>query len=294
MTASPLGLFALHFPPLAARLPLPASRPPGSVTWWCSATGLPWTWQWQWYPGVHLLLLLTAAAWLLMGRVQHWAHRPWGYFGGAWFLFLATLDWPIGKLGAGYLASVHTLQFLLLTVGVAPLVLKSVPPDGWRRMAPPGSWQHEVLRKIAAALPAVLVYNAIVLLSHFPTVVDGVMTTQLGSFALDLSWLVAGLFLWWPILAPPEFVSLGVFGTLVYIFGATLLPTIPAMMMVFSTWPIYRLYELAPRVLPHFTANDDIKLAGLVMKLIGEIPLWIAMIVVFFRGTAVDGEMINA
>ncbi len=36
----------------------------------------------------------------------------------------AALDWPIGKLGAGYLASAHTIEFLLLTLlagsGAAP------------------------------------------------------------------------------------------------------------------------------------------------------------------------------
>jgi hypothetical protein len=57
------------------------------------------------------------------------------------------------------------------------------------------------------------------------------------------------------------------------------------MMMVFSDWPLYQLYELAPRVDVRFSANDDIKLAGLVMKLFGDIPLWIATAVVFFRGS---------
>ena len=60
----------------------------------------------------------------------------------------------------------------------------------------------------------------------------------------------------------------------------------PAMMMVFSDWPMYALYELAPRVDVRFFANDDIMLAGLTMKLLGDIPLWIALAVVFFRGTA--------
>ena len=120
------------------------------------------------------------------------------------------------------------------------------------------------------------------------------MITQLGSFAIDLAWLFAGLFLWWPILAAPGFVSLGVIGMVFYLFGATVGPTIPAMLIAFSDWPIYRLYELAPRVSVHFTANDDLKLAGLSMKLIGDVPLWIAAMVVFFRGVTAQGEMVDA
>ena len=112
------------------------------------------------------------------------------------------------------------------------------------------------------------------------------MTTQAGSFAIDVSWMIAGLALWWPIVAPPPFGRLGTFGKMGYLFGASIPPTIPAMMMAFSTFPAYQLYELSPRVSVHFTANQDLQLAGLVMKIIGDIPLWIAMAVVFFRGTA--------
>ncbi|MGH7594543.1 MAG: cytochrome c oxidase assembly protein [Gemmatimonadales bacterium] len=264
------------------------------MQWWCSATGLPWTWAWQWYPGVHLLLILLGAGWWQLGRRQHWPERPWRWFAAGWLTLLLTLDWPIGKLGAGYLASVHTGQFLLLTLVVGPSLLKSIPREGWIALAPAGSRRLRLLRALARPLPGLFCYNALVITSHFPAVVDTAMSTQLGSLAIDLAWLAAGLFLWWPMLSPRGFVSLGVFGMIGYIFAATVVPTIPAMMMLFSDWPIYRLYELAPRVWVHFTANQDLKLAGLTMKLIGDVPLWIAAMVVFFRGTAAQGEMVNA
>jgi cytochrome c oxidase assembly factor CtaG len=261
------------------------------MTWWCSATGRPWTWAWQWYPGVHLLLILVAVAWWFAGRRAGWARRPWGWFVAGWVILLATLDWPIGKLGAGYLASAHTLQFLLLTEGAAPLLLRAIPPDGWAAIARRGA---ALMRTAAHPLVGILGYNLLVVFTHFPTVVDNAMKSQAGSMAIDLSWLVAGALLWWPILAPREFNRVGVFGTILYIFGATAIPTVPAMMMVFSNWPIYSLYELAPRVWPHFTANDDLKLAGLSMKIIGEIPLWATAFAVFLRGASAEGELVNA
>ena len=264
------------------------------MQWWCSATGLPWTWTWQWYPGVHLLLILFGIGWWRLGRAQRWPRRPWRWFAVAWVTLLLTLDWPIGKLGAGYLASVHTGQFLLLTLVVAPALIRGIPPEGWRALAPTGSRRHRLLRTLARPLPGLVCYNVLVLGSHFPGVVDAAMITQLGSFAIDLAWLFAGLFLWWPVLAAPGFVSLGVIGMVFYLFGATVGPTIPAMLIAFSDWPIYRLYELAPRVSVHFTANDDLKLAGLSMKLIGDVPLWIAAMVVFFRGVTAQGEMVDA
>lgn len=264
------------------------------MQWWCSATGRPWTWAWQWYPGVDLLLLLLAAAWWRLARVQRWSDLPWRWFLAAWLILLFTLDWPVGKLGAGYLASVHTLQFLLLTLAVGPCLIRSIPAGGWHALAPDGSRRLRTLLRLARPLPALLIYNSIVITSHFPGVVDNAMLTQAGSFAIDSSWLLAGVMLWWPILAPRKIASLGTFGTIGYIFVATIGPTIPAMMMVFTDWPLYRLYELAPRVFSHFTANDDLKLAGLSMKVIGDLPLWIAAIVVFFRGTTTQGEMVDA
>ena len=256
------------------------------MQWWCAATGLPWSWQWQWYPGVHLALLLLAYAWWQLGVRQQWTRRPWGWFCTAWIALLVTLDWPVGKLGAGYLASVHTFQFLMLTLLVGPALLRSIPEEGWLAFAPVGSSRHRLLSTMAKAIPGLACYNLIVVTSHLPAVVDPAMQSQLGSFLIDCSWLAAGLFLWWPLVAPKAFKQLGTFGKMGYLVGATIIPTIPAMMMVFSDWPMYALCELAPRVDVRFSDNDDIMLAGLTMKLLGDIPLWIALAVVFFRGTA--------
>jgi putative membrane protein len=264
------------------------------MQWWCAATGFPWTWTWQWYPGVHLLLLMVGIGWWQLGRVQHWQRRHWRWFGAAWLGLLVTLDWPIGKLGAGYLASIHTFQFLLLTLLVGPSLLKSIPPEGWRAFAPAGSRRRTLLCGMARPLPGLLAYTTLVITTHFPSVVDTAMTSQLGSLAIDFAWITAGMTLWWPIVAPDEFATLGVWGTIGYIFGATIGPTIPAMMMAFSDWPIYQLYEQAPRVWVHFTANQDLKLAGLGMKVFGDIPLWFTAIAVFFRGNSMQGEMVDA
>ncbi len=206
----------------------------------------------------------------------------------------AALDWPIGKLGAGYLASAHTVEFLLLTLLAGPALLRSVPAEGWARLAPAGSRRHWLLGRLAGALGGLLIYDAIVIITHFPTVVDSAMTSQLGSLAVDLSWLVAGMALWWPVIAPGAFHRLGTWGMIGYLFVAGIAPTVPAMMMVFSTWPLYRLYELAPRVTPFLTANNDIQLAGLVMKVIGDIPVWFVMLFIFWGDRDRQWELIDA
>ncbi len=255
------------------------------MQWWCAATGLPWNWEWQWYPGVHLALATLVGAWLWVGR--NWPIRPWRPMLVALVLLLLTLDWPLGKLGAGYLASAHSLQFVLLSACIAPALLRSVPADAWLAWArrPDGT-----LRYRPHPLLCILVHNVIVVVTHFPAVVDPAMQTQLGSFLIDLAWLVGGLVLWWPIMAPAPLRRMRVFPSIGYLLLATVVPTIPAMMMVFASWPLYELYELAPRVSVRFSPNADLQLAGFTMKLIGDLPFWFAAGVVFFTRVRAESD----
>ena len=110
-----------------------------AVQWWCAATGLPWSWHGNGIPGCTSPCCWLAYAWWWLGVRQQWTRRPWGWFCTAWIALLVTLDWPVGKLGAGYLASVHTFQFLMLTLLVGPALLRSIPEEGWLAFAPVGS-----------------------------------------------------------------------------------------------------------------------------------------------------------
>lgn len=254
------------------------------MQWWCAATGMPWSWRWQWYPGVHLALLGVAMTWWTLGRRLRWPRPPWFPFLTAWLLLLIALDWPLGKLGAGYLASAHTTQFILLAMLIPPALFRAVPEAGWLHWARATTRGSRVLR--LHPLIYLIVFDVLVVVTHIPAVVDQGMKSQLGSFGIDMAWLVAGLALWWPIVAPAPLRRLTPLATLGYIFGATIVPTVPAMMMVFADWPLYELYELAPRFSVHFTPNDDLQLAGLLMKLIGDLPLWFAAGLVFFTRIA--------
>ncbi|NIQ59207.1 MAG: hypothetical protein GWN71_42040, partial [Gammaproteobacteria bacterium] len=110
----------------------------------------------------------------------------------------AALDWPIGPLAAGYLASVHMAQFLIIALIVPPALLFGLPPAD----RPPNSRPslRAGLRLVTHPLVAILLFNLVVVATHLPEVVDRSMRTQLGSFAIDVSWLLAGLILWWPVI----------------------------------------------------------------------------------------------
>jgi putative membrane protein len=253
------------------------------MTWWCSASDAAWSWQWRAYPGVWLfliaLLLLRRAAWQ-RASIEAGPRRPLLFSLGLLCIWLAV-DWPIGPLGAGYLLSAHTISFILLGMIAPALLLLGLPLAAWR---PASASLTSGLRFLAAPLPALVLFNGTLMLTHLPDFVDGWMNTQLGTFGNDLAWLLAGAVLWWPVMAPrPRLGRLSAPAQMGYLFVASILPTIPAMLLVFASFPAYGLYELAPRVFPILNAGNDQQLAGLLMKVIGDIPLWTGFGIVFFR-----------
>jgi len=269
------------------------------VTWWCSARDVAWTWSWQAYPGVWLfvaaLVLLYVATFVMLGP-RHTAPdersvhpgRVAAFGFGILALWIAT-DWPLGTLGAGYLLSVHTVQYLLYTFVAPPLMLLGLPR--WLPLVlerRPKVWR--VLCLFARPVIALVTVNAVLLVTHLPPVVDGFRRSQLGSFTIDLAWLLAGLIMWWPVFAPrPEAGRLSEPWKIGYLFLTTIVPTVPAGFFVFSDFPIYALYELAPRV-QGIAAGADQQAAGLLMKA-GDPIIWLAMLAVFVRWSAREAKV---
>ncbi|MDH3457775.1 MAG: cytochrome c oxidase assembly protein, partial [Gemmatimonadota bacterium] len=116
-----------------------------------------------------------------------------------------------------------------------------------------------------------------------PTVVDLFKPTQLGSFALDMAWIFAGLLFWWIVLGPvKEFRPLSYPGRIVFLLLNVFIPTVPASFLTFADYPIYALYELAPRV-AGISATQDQQLAGLTMKILGGFIIFGIASVLFFK-----------
>jgi cytochrome c oxidase assembly factor CtaG len=244
------------------------------MQWWCAATTAEWAWNWRPYPGVWVFVLglLTWYA-LTLRRSAAPSIRPVA-FGVGLTLLWACLDWPLGALGAGYLLSIHTTQYVLITCVAVPLLLVGIPPELRAR--------GRFSRFMAGPAPGLLVYTAVMAVTHVPSVSDALMATQVGSLVVDLAWIGGAIALWWPVLAPEGVVRITPPLRVGYLFLATIPPTIPAAFMVFSDYPLYATYELAPRV-AGIAAGSDQQTAGLIMKAGADPLLWIAMAIVFFR-----------
>ena len=259
------------------------------MRFWCSAVEEPWSWLPRPYLGVWLLVVGIVAWYVATWRRHRVDHEPLEadvhhmrrFAGGVFFLWLAS-DWPVGTLGGGYLASVHMLQYMLYTFAAAPLLMLGTPE--WMAESVLAKLRlRQVWLAVSRPLVAVVVANVTLVVTHSPFGVDLLRATQLGSFLLDMVWLVAGLVLWAPIINPIR--GAGATSDLVrivYLFVAVaLVPMIPGAFITFSPVPLYETYELAPRV--GLSPVHDQQLAGVIMKL-GSLPvIWTVMGVIWFR-----------
>lgn len=254
------------------------------MTWWCSAQGLPWDWHWRPYPGVWLFVGAILGCYFLALRA--WDHdgdrrRLVSFLAGCALLWVAA-DWPIGPLGAGYLVSVHTVQYILFALAAPPLLIFGTPPTV-RRALVRRQGALTVARLLSRPLVAFAIFNVVMLGTHLPVVVDGLTPSQLGSFAIDMSWFVSGLVFWLPVLGPlPELDPMPYPGRIVYLILNVFIPTVPAAFLTFADYPIYSLYELAPPV-GNISSTVDQQLAGLTMKIVGGLIIFATASVLFFR-----------
>ena len=258
------------------------------MQWWCVAQpGAAWSWTWRPLLGVWIALALLAWWYTRVLRGPGEPVEPPRRtrlrrlsFGSALFLLWASLDWPLGPLGASYLASVHMVQFLAVGVAAPPLLLLGVPPRAYEglRKSP------RLMSALDAAthpVGAFFVFNIVMTVSHWPGVVDTLMPTQLGSFVLDAAWLAAGLIFWWPLIAPVPEWQMHPLAKIAYLALNAFLIRPPFAMLIFSESPIYAIYELAPP--PGGDALNDQQFAGAVMKIGLAWIMFVGVLAVFRR-----------
>ncbi|MCY3599878.1 MAG: cytochrome c oxidase assembly protein [Gemmatimonadetes bacterium] len=250
------------------------------MQWWCAAQGIPWDWSWRPYPGVWLFIACLCLAYRAFTRGAAPSRVEVVRFAGGALILWIALDWPVGALGSGYLASVHMVQFLLIALLAPPLLIAGLPRAALERVR--GGAIISLLGFLARPLIALLFFNAIVITTHWPEVVDGLMASQAGSLVLDMAWLGGGLIFWWPVVSPvphrPRF-PLGV--RIGYLIASTVLMTLPYVFLTFAELPFYATYELAPPV-GTLSAGEDQRLAGLIMRIGGGTILWTAAGVIFW------------
>jgi cytochrome c oxidase assembly factor CtaG len=259
------------------------------MRWWCSAGQGPWTWTPIAYPGVWVIVALVAINqwWFTRDASTPRRDRWIGWLGVA--TLEVALDWPLGPLAAGYLASAHALQFLIVAFVAPPLMLIGLR-HGITRVWPATGSRAKILGTLLHPMVAVVAFNVIVIATHVPSVNDGLMVSQLGAFVIDIAWLIAGIWFWWPLVVRvPARAHFPVPLQMLYLFLGTLAHTGIAIVMLQRNHPMYGVYELAPRAL-HLTAIEDVKIAGTIMELGGAAIVFGVLTFMFFKWSGGTGR----
>jgi len=204
----------------------------------------------------------------------------------AFSLGLAALwigaDWPMHELSEGFLYSAHMIQHMLFTFVAPPLLLLGVPKWMLRTLLSPPRLMAAV-KRLSKPFVALLLFNGLIALTHWPALVDASLRSEPLHFAVHATLFGAALLMWTPVVGPlPELPRLSEPAKLLYLFGQSILPTVPASFLTFAQRPIYSFYETVPRLWGVPVLTDQL-IAGLIMKIGGGLLLWSIMAVVFFR-----------
>ncbi len=254
-------------------------------------------WAWHPHPDVWLLVVVLAGGYLAALR---WigprfvspgdrAATPGqitAFLVGVTTLWVAS-DWPVHEWAEERLLSVHMVQHLLMSLVAPPLLLGGTP--GWllRWLLRP-RWLSAAVRQVARPIPALLLFNAWIAISHWPALVELALRSEAVHFGVHAVLVGAAVVMWMPVLSPMfEIPRLRYPGQMLYLFAQSIVPTVPASFLTFADDPIYPFYGLASALIGVDPVTDQ-RVAGLIMKLLGGLILWGFIAALFFKWHAQD------
>jgi putative membrane protein len=196
------------------------------------------------------------------------------------FLLLISTDWPLHDIAEEYLYSMHMLQHTILTYIIPPLALLATPEWLFRLLVGQGR-TYRVIRFLTRPVIAAVTYNAVLLITHIPALVNRSAAGGPLHYSLHVLLVASALMLWTPICGPAKEWRMSYGAMMVYLFCTSLVPSIPAGWLTFAEGSVYNHYDTPVRVWGMSVLSDQ-QLAGGIMKLGGSTFLWALIITIFF------------
>jgi putative membrane protein len=248
-------------------------------------------WRFQANPEVYLLVVFLIGAFVYSVRVigprAVSAGEPIvtrsnvGCFVGAMMLLFAASTWPIHQIGEDYLYSAHMLQHMMLSYFMPPLLLLATPTWLMRLLVGTGrTWR--VVTFMTKPVVAAVVFNAVVMVTHIPPVVNASVQSAPLHYSLHLLLVLTAVLMWTPVVGPFHELRISDAAKPIYLFLQSVVPTVPAGWLTFAEGVVYKHYNQPVRVWG-ISPTDDQQLAGAIMKIGGSIFLWALVVFYFFR-----------
>jgi len=204
----------------------------------------------------------------------------------AWFVAgLLTLwvasDWPVHDVAEEHLYFVHMIQHLLYSFAVVPMLMLATPT--WLARMVVGSGRgYAVFKRLTRVVPATLLFNGVVVFSHWPTIVNGVVENGLLHYGVHVLVVATSILMWTGVCGPLPELRFALGAQMPYLFLQSIIPTVPAGWLTFAEGVVYKSYDHADRLWGISLANDQ-QLAGMIMKVVGGLFLWSVIGLLFIR-----------
>jgi putative membrane protein len=246
--------------------------------------------SWVWEPGV-LIALGALIGSYAVGLRRFRPRTLWDehivttreilFFAAGVFLLVVALVSPLDSL-SNLMFSAHMVQHMLLIYFAPPLLLAGTPAWLLRPFFDIPRFRS-VAKFVTMPVVATIIFNCVLIVWHMPALWDYALVDPQVHALEHLTMFVAGLIVWWPVFSPsPEVPRLSYPAQMLYIFVQSLVPAIIGAFMTFSGRVIYPVYLETPKPWG-MTPLMDQQIAGLLMKILGTLYLWILLTVRFFQ-----------
>ena len=249
---------------------------------------VPYEWAWSLHPSVLIGTGILGALYIYgigpLRRRRGWPPAsPWQIlsFSSALLVLLGSLNGPLHDLSDYYLFSMHMVQHLVLTLVFPPLLLAGIPE--W--LIRPLLHRPAVLR-VARVLTrpwlAALLFSVSIALWHLKPFYDLMMTSHEVHIATHLMFMVTATLMWWPVMSPLPELRLPTGLSILYLFLVGIPMQMVAALITFADEVLYPWYITAPRTWG-LSPLDDQQLGGLIMWVPGNLYIFAAIGVLFFK-----------
>jgi cytochrome c oxidase assembly factor CtaG len=196
----------------------------------------------SWYPAWWEIAALLALAVAYALAARRWSPTPprAASFAVGIGLALAAVTTPLATIAVHYLLSAHLLQNVVLAEWVPALLVLGVPPGLAAMLV-----EHSALRFLTRPVVALPLWLATYALWHVPVAYEAALDHQAALGLEHLSYLIAGLLLWWPVFhEEPWHLPSG--GKAAYLFAAFVLASPLGLLLALLPSPLYDAYVEAP------------------------------------------------
>jgi cytochrome c oxidase assembly factor CtaG len=232
-----------------------------------------WTWN-----GEALVLAPTlAVGYALAARIYRPARARIAAFVLAVGLMLAVFATPVQTIALHYLLAAHLLQNVVMAEWAPALIVLAVPPAAATGLARVG-----VLRTLTRPAVALPVWLGTYFAWHVPAAYDFALRHPATVLHVEhLSYLAAGLLLWWPIVhAVPHHLTSG--AKAAYVFAAFVLGSPLGLLLALVPSAVYSTYRDGPGLWGLDPLADQ-QLAGLTMAAEQAVVFFAVFAVCFLR-----------